>query len=323
LAGIISGHYGERADISAGPEAFLGRVEELFAILVRTLRPPGEPWGIGIGVPGPVQFSTGRPVVPPIMPGWDGYPIRERFAQRFGVPVWVDNDVNAMVLGERHAGLAQGHANVIFIKIGTGIGAGIISDGAIHRGAQGSAGDVGHIQVPGDRTIPCRCGQLGCLEAIAGGAAIGRQGEELARSGQSAQLAAVFDQGGTVAAEDVGRAAGLGDSACLELLQNSGRLVGQVLAGLVNFFNPSLVIIGGGVSTSGLQYLASIRETVYGRSLPLSTRDLHIDLSSLGGAAGVTGAAAMVLDQLFARRHLGSWIDSGRPVEAYLQLLAG
>lgn len=323
LAGEIRGHYGEPADIAAGPDAVLDRVEELFAIVSRTAQPRGCVWGIGIGVPGPVQFSTGRPVLPPIMPGWDGYPIRERFANRFGVPVWVDNDVNAMALGEWRAGIAQWYTNVIFIKVGTGIGAGIIGDGTIHRGAQGCAGDVGHIQVSNDRAVVCRCGYIGCLEAVAGGAAIARQGEELGRSGESAQLAAVLEEKGAITAEDVGRAAGFGDAACVELLQRSGRLVGQMLAGLVNFFNPSLVVIGGGVANSGVQYLASIRETVYGRSLPLATRDLQVQLSSLGAAAGVTGAAAMVLDQLFSRRHLGSWIESARPVEASLRLLVG
>ena len=134
---------------------------------------PGELWGGGIGVPGPVEFRTGRPISPPIMPGWDGYPIRARFAARYGVPVWIDNDVNVLALGEWRSGVAVGHDNVVVVKIGTGIGAGIISDGRLHRGAQGSAGDVGHIQVVDDAKVICRCGNVGCLEALAGGAAHG------------------------------------------------------------------------------------------------------------------------------------------------------
>ena len=104
---------------------------------------PGRLWGVGIGVPGPVEFRTGRPISPPIMPGWDGYPVRERFADRYGAPVWVDNDVNVLALGEWRSGVAAGHDNVVVVKVGTGIGAGIISDGRLHRGAQGCAGDVG------------------------------------------------------------------------------------------------------------------------------------------------------------------------------------
>ena len=141
---------------------------------------PGRLWGIGIGVPGPVEFGSGRPISPPIMPGWDGYPIRERFTQRYRAPVWVDNDVNLLALGEWRSGVASGHDNVVVVKIGTGIGAGIISDGRLHRGAQGSAGDVGHIQVTDDPAVLCRCGNVGCLEALAGGAALGRAGEAAA-----------------------------------------------------------------------------------------------------------------------------------------------
>ena len=166
-----------------------------------------------------MEFATGRPISPPIMPGWDGYAIRDRFAARYRAPVWVDNDVNALALGEWRAGVAQGHDNVVVVKIGTGIGAGIISDGRLHRGAQGSAGDVGHIQVSDDRSVVCRCGNTGCLEALAGGDALGLQGEAAARSGRSRRLAAALEEHGAVSAEDVARAAAFGDPVAVELLQ--------------------------------------------------------------------------------------------------------
>ena len=299
--------------MAAGPLVILRQVEDLFDRLIASVRPAGVPWGIGIGLPGPVEFGSGDPVSPPIMPGWDRYPVRERFTARHDVPVWVDNDVNIMALGEWRAGIARGHANVIFVKVGTGIGAGIISDGALHRGAQGSAGDIGHIRIPEASDILCRCGNTGCLEAVAGGAALGRDGEALAPTGRSAPLAAALDSIGRVTARDVTQAAQAGDPRALELLQGSGRRVGGVLAGLVNFFNPSLIVIGGAVANAGDAYLASIREVVYARSLPLATRDLLIRFSALGGLAGVTGAATMVLDQLFAPRTLGAWIGAGRP----------
>ncbi|CAN5812427.1 ROK family transcriptional regulator [soil metagenome] len=311
--GTILGHYGEPADVAAGPTVVLRRVEELFDTVLETVRPPGRLWGVGIGVPGPVEFSTARPVSPPIMPGWDRYPVREHFTERYGAPVWVDNDVNVMALGEWRAGVARGHPNVIFVKVGTGIGSGIISDGVMHRGAQGSAGDVGHIQVLDDASVVCRCGKPGCLEAVAGGGAIGRDGDALAHSGESLRLAEMLAQRSAISAEDVSRAAGMGDPRARELLQRSGRLVGQMLAGLVNFFNPSLIVIGGGVANAGDTYLAAIRGVIYERSMPLATRDLLVQLSSLGSLAGVTGAAAMVLDQLFSQEHLARWIDTGRP----------
>jgi glucokinase-like ROK family protein len=314
LAGRILGHYAEPADIAGGPEQVLGRVDELFAELRKTTRGiPGPLWGIGIGVPGPVEFRSGRPISPPIMPGWDGYPIRERFAAAYDAPVWVDNDVNVLALGEWRSGLAQGHDNVVFIKIGTGIGAGIISDGRLHRGAQGSAGDVGHIQAVDDISVICRCGNVGCLEALAGGAAIGRAGEAAARDGRSDRLLAALDEHERLSAEDVARAAAFGDPVAVELLVSAGRRVGGMLASVVNFFNPSLIVIGGGVAQSGDQLLAAIRETVYRRSLPLATRELLIQRSSLGGLGGVIGASAMVVDQLFSRESLARWIEAGGP----------
>jgi glucokinase-like ROK family protein len=259
LSGAILTHVQEPCDIAAGPERVLARVEELF---VRSLASseslPGSLWGIGIGVPGPVEFDSGLPVAPPIMPGWDRFAVRERFAD-YHVPVWVDNDVNIMALGERRAGIARGHDNVVFIKIGTGIGAGIIVKGKLHRGAQGCAGDVGHMQVTDDPAVVCRCGNIGCLEAIAGGGALGRDGEAAARDGRSRFLAAVLDEKGSVEAHDVARGATHGDQACVELITNAGRLVGHMLASVVNFFNPSLVVIGGGVGGAGELVFATTR----------------------------------------------------------------
>ena len=314
LDGRVLAHHAEPSDIGAGPDVCLGRVEELF----RGLDParhglPGRLWGVGIAVPGPVEFRTGRPTSPPIMPGWDGYPIRERFATRTSAPVWVDNDVNALALGEWRAGVAVDHDDVVVIKVGTGIGAGIISEGRIHRGAQGSAGDVGHIQVVDDTAMVCRCGNIGCLEALAGGAALARDGEIAARAGRSAFLARVLDESGCMTAEDVARAAIHGDAVALALLQEAGRRIGQVLASIVNFFNPSLIVIGGGVAKSGDQFLATIRETIYRRSLPLATRDLVIARSALGGLASVIGASSMVVDQLFLRDSLATWMEVGEP----------
>ena len=314
LDGRILGHTDEPADIAAGPEVALARVGELFDGLRASRRAlPGRLWGIGVGVPGPVEFRTGRPISPSIMPGWDRYPIRERLGSRYGAPVWVDNDVNVIALGEWRSGVAAGHDNVVVVKIGTGIGAGIIADGRLHRGAQGSAGDVGHIHVSDDRTIVCRCGNTGCLEAHAGGEAIARDAERAAREGRSERLAAVLDARGAVTAEDVARAASFGDPVALDLLQAAGRRVGLMLASVVNFFNPSLVVIGGGVAQSGDALLASIREVVYGRALPLATRDLLVQRSSLGSLGGVIGASAMVVDQLFARESLARWVEAGEP----------
>jgi predicted NBD/HSP70 family sugar kinase len=140
----------------------------------------------------------------------------------------------------------------------------------------------------------------------------------LARTGRSRRLADRLAEEGVLTAEDVAHAAAMGDGAALEILLRSGRLVGETLAALVNFFNPSLIVIGGGVARASDEYLAAIREVIYARSLPLATRSLAIHPSSLGGLAGVKGAAAMVLDQIFSEELLGRWIHAGRPTELEL-----
>jgi predicted NBD/HSP70 family sugar kinase len=212
---------------------------------------------------------------------------------------------------ESRSGVAAGHRDVVVLKIGTGTGAGIISDGRLHRGAQGSAGDVGHIQVTDDPAVICRCGNIGCLEALAGGAALGWAGDEAARDGRSARLRTALDQRGRVTAEDVARAASSGDPVAVALLQQAGRLVGSMLASVINFFNPSLIVVGAGwrraptcCSPRSAKRCIAVR--------PLATRDLLIRRSSLGGLAGVIGAASMVEDELFSRDAIAQWLAARR-----------
>ena len=215
LSGQIIEEHEEARDITEGPDKVLGHVEDLFDQLVESV-PGGETgvWGIGIGVPGPVEFATGRPVSPPIMPGWDGYDIRGRLAARYQVPVWVDNEVNLMALGELRSGLGRTERDLIYIKVGAGIGAGLISGGRLHRGAQGCAGDIGHVAAGEGQDVVCRCGNTGCLEAIAGGAALARDAVALADSGESPYLRALASDGQALTARDVGEGAAHGDAAC-------------------------------------------------------------------------------------------------------------
>lgn len=297
-------------DIAAGPDEGLRRVQEMFDELLADTQFPGQLRGIGLGVPGPVEFSSGRPVAPPIMPGWDSYPVREVLATRYDVPVWVDNDVNVMALGEVRAGVAHDQELVVVVKIGTGIGAGIVDRGRLLRGAQGAAGDVGHIQVSDDPNVVCRCGKVGCLEALAGGGAIARRAEDAARSGRSTVLQELLGQKLELTAADVAHAASHGDQVALELFNDAGRRVGAMLATVVNLLNPSLIVIGGGVARFGDGLLAVIRQTVYGRSLPLATRDLVIQRASLGHRGGVIGAASMTIDEMFSRERLPLWLDA-------------
>ncbi|MBB5783870.1 ROK family transcriptional regulator [Nonomuraea jabiensis] len=240
--------------------------------------------GVGVGLPGPVEHASGRPVNPPIMPGWDGFDVPGWLGARLGAPVLADNDVNIMALGE-HWAAGPEIDHLIFIKIGTGIGCGIISGGRLHRGAQGAAGDVGHIRVPASEA-PCRCGNLGCLEAVAGGASMAAQ---LRAAGVAAN-----------GSRDVVALMRAGDLRATRLVRQAGREVGAVMASIVNFFNPSLIVIGGDVAEAGEQVLAGVRETIYSRSLPLATQHLGIRSSRLGDRAGVVGAAVMVIDHVLA-----------------------
>jgi glucokinase-like ROK family protein len=290
----------EALDIKLGPELVLAQALTIVRDLLRQKEIRHDSiLGIGIGVPGPVEFLTGRPISPPIMPGWDGCRVADFFRKDFTCPVFVDNDVNVMALGEQRAGAGQGIENFFFIKIGTGIGAGLICNGHIYRGAQGCAGDVGHIMA--DASGPrCNCGNLGCLEAVGAAPAMVRQAIAAAQDGRSAILADLLASHGHLTAVDVGRAAMEGDQSAMDIIRHAGRLIGQVLAGLVNFFNPSLIVIGGGVSRIGHLLLATIRETVYSRSLSLSTRSLSIAASALGNQAGVIGCSMMAIEETLA-----------------------
>jgi predicted NBD/HSP70 family sugar kinase len=190
----------------------------------------------------------------------------------------------------------------------------LISNGRIHRGAQGCAGDIGHVRALPDSTIPCRCGQLGCLEALAGGAALVRQGQTAAEDESSTFLRTVVSSGRPVVLSDVDAALAHGDIVVRNLMTTAAQLVGETVARIVNFYNPGLILIGGSVAYIGDIYLAAIRQSVLGRSLPLATRDLRIARSALERNPGLTGGAFMVIDELLSRERLGRWIDQRTPV---------
>jgi glucokinase-like ROK family protein len=289
--------YGEPADIRSGPKVILRRVNDILA----KLKAEGaftNLSAIGIGVPGPVSFRDGVPVSPPIMPGWDRYPVRDVLAREYGCPVVVDNDVNIMAIGERYGGVARSVDNLLFLKIGTGVGCGIYLGGEVYRGTDGCAGDIGHMWVD-DHGPVCSCGNVGCLEALFSGAALARDALSAARSDTSPALAERLAANGTLTARDVADGAAEGDAACIRLIREGGRRVGTVLAGLVSFANPSMIVIGGGLAGLGHVLLAEIRSVVYRRSLPLATGNLPIVMSELGPRTGVVGAAVLASDLAF------------------------
>ncbi len=285
-AGRVLAEQASELDVAAGPHPVLAQVTEAFeTLLAGAGRFPKDVRGIGVAVPGPVEFATGRVVSPPIMTGWDGFDIPGYFADRYDCPTLVDNDVNAMAFGEQRACWPQ-HLHMLMIKVGTGVGCGIIANGEIHRGAQGAAGDLGHIPYSGEAGPVCRCGNIGCVEAYAGGWAILRDLRALGHDVRSSF--------------DVVRLIRAGQPDAVRLARQAGRVLGQAISDAVSFFNPSLVVIGGQLAHADEPLLAGIREVVYRRSLPLATRDLQITTSRLNGRAGVTGLALMLGDHIFA-----------------------
>jgi predicted NBD/HSP70 family sugar kinase len=289
VSDLVGTPLAERAndlDIALGPEACLAWVSDRFTELLGEVgRTQEDVRGIGVGVPGPVEFASGRPVSPPIMPGWDDFAIPDWFADRYGAPVLVDNDVNIMARGE-HWVHWRATEHLLLVKVGTGIGCGIVADGHIHRGARGAAGDIGHIRATDNADVICRCGNIGCLEAVAGGQALAQR---LADAGEAAANS-----------RDVVRLVREGHAGAVRMVRDAGRTLGEVLAGTVNFFNPAVIVVGGDIAEAHAQLLAGVREGILSRSLPLATRDLTIVPCRLGDRAGVTGAAIMAIEHVLA-----------------------
>ena len=283
-------------DIAAGPEVNLALVRErLGPLLAAAGRTEADVVAVTVGVPGPVESSPPRVVAPPIMTGWDGVVVPEALALELPVPVLVGNDVNLMALGEHRARFAD-QEHILVVKVGTGVGSGIIVACNLHQGAAGAAGDIGHIPVPGVEER-CVCGRTGCVEAKAGGWAIARDLRALGHDVKgSRDLIAMI------------RAR---EPDAMRLVSEGGKLLGIAIADAVNVLNPSTVVLGGDIATAHEDLLAHVREVVYTRSLPLATRRLDIVVSQLGDRAGTLGGAYLAiehrlqpeaLDQELARR---------------------
>ena len=286
LNGSILGEVDARLLVADGPETVLAWViDSVHDLVSASGRPLADLAAIGIGLPGPVEHSSGRPINPPIMPGWDRYDVPGHLQRHYPVPVLVDNDVNIMALGERRAHLGDVD-DLVLIKVATGIGAGIVSGGQLQRGAQGTAGDLGHVRVPGADDVPCRCGNSGCLEAVAAGpalaAAVRAEGEAAENGGDVVELVRA------------------GSQVAMGVVRQAGRDIGEVVATMINLINPSVVVIGGQMAGAGEHLLAGIRESVYQRSLPLATEHLRIVTSRAGREAAVLGASALAIEHVLS-----------------------
>ena len=314
LAGNLLSTRHEESDVSDGPRAVFSAVERMGDALLDETGARGNLWSVGLGMPGPVAYD-GPATAMPTMPDWDRFPTRARLAARWAAPVWMDNRVNLSALGERRVNpVAAASRHTIYLGGGESIGAAVVIDGRLFRGARGLAGEIGHVPVPGAGDAPCRCGKVGCLDAVAGRSALVRDGRLLADTGQSPALAAILAQTGTIRPMDITLAADSGDAAARALLHRSARLLGDALATLVSVFNPDLVILGGGMARARVHLLDTIREAIYRRALPAATQGLAIEPSAVDmEIAGVIGAVQFAVDQIFAPEHLPLWLDERSP----------
>lgn len=316
LSGAIVHKVIEERNPSVGLSASLDSVERLFDVLLEGHS--GVPiWGIGVGLPAPVQYSTGRPAGSAITPLWEDFPVRDRLEARYSVPVWVDNDVNLMAFGESRSGASDDKSDTLYVRIAGGFGVGILSEGRLHRGATGAAGEIAHVQVDRLSTSRCYCGKLGCLVAVAGGPALIIAAKKALAEGVSSSLAERGDAEQAVTIHDIAQAATHNDPLAMDLVFESARALGSVLADLVNFYNPAKILVGGPLVHSNYAYLALLREEVFRQAHPLATRPLLIEEASFDETMGLRGAALMVVEELLSRNTLAQWINLGTPVGAF------
>ena len=262
--------------------------------------------GLGLGMPGPLDVSLQKSAAPPLLRGWEGVNVWDVLSHELEIPVYLDNNANMGALGESRYGAGRDVADLLYLKLGTGIGGGIIMGGQLYRGNSGSAGEIGHMTVLPDGPR-CNCGNRGCLEALVGAPAI----VEDARQGLSLKRHAAYGKGNgrdgfhqhtpphlTDIAQVV-QAALDGEPACKAALEQAGEYIGIALASLVNFFNPSLIVLDGKTSRAGEMLLLAIRRTVAERSLPNSLATTRIIPGALGGNAIPMGGIATVIEAAF------------------------
>jgi predicted NBD/HSP70 family sugar kinase len=282
-------------EVALGPDDLMPDVVKRLDVLLENHRDVPV-YGVGLSLPGPVDRERGCSRDSPILRGWDGVELRPYFGELHrlsGVPVLLDNDANAIALGER-GGELQRHDDLLVLKVSTGLGAGIISGGVLQRGAWQAAGEFGHNKTAAARGVPCRCGDTGCLEAIAGGWAV---------------VHALQQQGYSVRhMRDVVELAHAGDPEARRMIRDSGRHIGEVVASAVNLLNPKVLVIAGDLAGAYETFVAGLRETLYGNATAMSTRELEVVPAAHGSHSAVAGTAAMVLDEVLSPRAVDALI---------------
>lgn len=282
-----------------GADAVVARIAAMIgAVVDQTMAETGAPrdafLGVGIGSPGPLDRARGMVITTPNL-GWHDFPLRDRVSEASGLPAALDNDANCATLGEWWVGAAKGGTNVVGLTIGTGIGGGLILNGALYHGSSDVAGEIGHttIDSTGRR---CKCGNYGCLEAYASGPAIAERAREALAGGNHSALSRMA--GGDLAgltAQHVYEASKLGDPIAREVVRDTARFIGTGVANLLNIFNPDVVVLAGGVAQAGDDLFGPLRAEVNRRAFKPAVLACRIVPGTLGSAAGVIGAVAIFL----------------------------
>ncbi len=320
LDGVALAHEEFETDVLQGPDVVLHAVNDHFQAMMKRVGRGREVWGIAIGLPGPVDFASGRMVKPPIMHGWDGYDVRGWFRSRYEAPVWVDNDVNLMAFGEWSRGEPREYRDLLFVKVATGIGSGLVTGGRLHRGDTGAAGDIGHVRVTDDPTAICRCGKVGCLAAVATAWALDRTLTAAAERGESPVLAERLAEHGRLTGLDIGHAVAQGDPAAVAAVKETGRITGVTIAGIVNFANPGVLVLGGGAVRESPVFFEAFREAVLDQAIELASSRLVIRRASLDFEEGSIGGALLVARRLFRPQSLQLWLAAGTPIGSAVRI---
>ena len=297
LAGNVVARRSGPFDASLGPEVCL---QQVIASLMDFIAEQHIGWhqiiGVGMGIPGPMDAASRMLVRPPRMPGWDSFDMRAVMVRACKVPIYLDNDANMGARGESQYGAGRQVENMAYVKVATGIGCGLIMHGDIYRGSGGTAGELGHVTIDDNGPV-CDCGNRGCLEVVAGAAAVTQAAARgiggIQFPGDANNSPSALD------VADVVHAALAGDTAARDAIEQAGYHIGIALAGLVNIFNPSLILLDGSMARSGELLLAPIRQVIARRSLAASSVATRIELAHLGDNAIALGAVATVVEAAF------------------------